>query len=702
MKLFVLFITLINVSLFANEKNLVKLSLSTFNSGGENYLALTFLNKEKWHTYWKNPGSAGKEVEVKFEGLKVTPLEWPAPKLYKEAGGLIAYGYSNEYTFFYKITKNITADFVLKANWLICKEICIPGKKQISGELENGVLTTKNDFATNKSLIAKRFSRVPTKEKWPESLKINLFKGKKVNTLDLHYSTGQPFPKIKDTNFLTPFPTFLITFNKEVISKQNSILRGHLPLEWDGEYEDPEIPLPKDGQFKKPLKFKFIFHDPEKKRPILLEKSFMSFDLNQPTLVAATTKEIKNLPPPKSNSLFVYIILAFFGGLILNVMPCVLPVISLKLFSLASHSGETQKSFFKHNLFYTFGVLATFFALAIIVLAMKASGESVGWGFQLQSPFFVSVMAIFLFILGLNLFGLFEFQTPGGKTLGNMQLKDGFVGDFMGGVLATILSTPCSAPLLGSALTFAFTAGYLEIFTIFTFIGLGLSSPFIITGLFPSLIKFLPRPGLWMENVKKFLGLTMFLTVIWLLDIFTALTDLPFANVKINLILLLVFFAFYFNSKIGKKKVFKIAFFVLPVLLYSTLILKDLNHSSGPTTTMINEKNSGGLAWEAWSEKKMQELNGELVFIDFTAKWCLTCKVNEKLVIDTDAFRNLISKYNVKLLLGDWTKRDPIIESFLKRNGHVGVPVYFIQKKSGELIDLGETISINEIENHLK
>ncbi len=702
MKKIILLFTLLLSSSWANEENLVKMSLATLIKGESTYLAVTFLNKEKWHTYWKNPGSAGKEIEVHFEGIEATELEWPAPKLYREAGGLIAYGYSNEYTFFYKIANNLNADFKVKANWLICKDICIPGKKDLSGKLNNGILITKNEFKTSPKLLEERFAQLPIKAAWLENLKINLHKGKKANTLDLFYSTKRPFPKTKDTNFLTPFPTFLITFNKEVVQKEDSILKGHLPLEWDGEYEDPEIPLPEDGKLNSPLTFKFVYHDSIKKRPVIIEKSFSSFQLDQPAQLIAATTEAKKMPPATSRSILIYIVLAFFGGLILNVMPCVLPVISLKLFSLAAHSDESDQSIFRHNLFYTFGVLATFFALAIIVLVMKASGESIGWGFQLQSPLFVSIMAILLFILGLNLFGLFEFKTPGGKTLGNMELKKGVLGDFMGGVLATILSTPCSAPLLGGALTFAFTAGTFEIFTIFTFIGLGLSSPFILTGLFPSLIKFLPKPGMWMENVKKFLGMTMFLTVLWLLDVFNSLTDLPLAYTKINVVMLFVFFAFYFDKKIGKKKPLKIIFYILPLVLFNNLIITEINTSHASSKSMIAEKKRDGLQWEPWSEKRMEELKGELVFIDFTAKWCLTCKVNEKLVIDTSAFKKLVDDYNVKLLLGDWTKRDPIIEAFLKKNGHVGVPVYFIQKKSGELIDLGETISIKEIESHLK
>lgn len=683
--------------------NLVKMSLSLFNKGDQKYLAVSLLNKEKWHTYWKNPGSAGKPVEIKFEDIEVEELEWPAPKLYREAGGLIAYGYSSEYTFFFKLKNIPSTKFKVNGTWLICKDICIPGNKSLEAKIANNMLIAKNDFTTNDKLLKSRFEHIPQVEKWPKNLDIKLVKGVKPNTLKLEYTHQKPFLNDEDHNLLTPFPTFLITFDKELLTKQDSQILGTLPLEWDGEYEDPEIPLPTDGKFQTPIEFQFIYIDPLTKKPVVIKKSIKEFLNNseQKLVSAGTVKKKPELPPP-SNSLLIYLFLAFLGGLILNIMPCVLPVISLKLFNLASHSDESKRAIFKHNLFYTLGVLFTFIVLAIIVLTLKASGESVGWGFQLQSPYFVSIMAIFLFILSLNLFGLFEFRTPGGKTLGNVQLKKGFVGDFFGGVLATILSTPCSAPVLGSALTFAFTSGKIEIFIIFITIGLGLAFPFILTGIFPQLIKFLPRPGMWMENVKKFLGLTMLITVVWLLDVFNSLTDLPLAYTKINIVLLFVFFAFYFDNKIGKKKTFKVIFYLAPILLFINLIATEITTSHGNQDPLLKEKLRNGLNWQSWSEETMSELKGEFVFIDFTAKWCLTCKVNEKLVLETEEFKGLVKENNIKLLLADWTKRDPHIETFLKRYGHVGVPVYFIQKKNGELIDLGETISISEIKNYLK
>jgi thiol:disulfide interchange protein len=301
-------------------------------------------------------------------------------------------------------------------------------------------------------------------------------------------------------------------------------------------------------------------------------------------------------------------------------------------------------------------------------------------------------MMLVLFILSLNMFGLFEFKTPGGSKLGNAQVEEGFAGDFFGGVLTTILSTPCSAPFLGTALTFALTNSYATIFGIFFFIGLGLSFPFLLTALFPQSLHIFPKPGMWMEKLKYFLGLSLIGTVVWLYDVFVGLVHFELISWRLNLLFVLWFFAFFFYQKVSKQKVLMTLAFLLPVSL-TVLAMRDLELK--PTTAAMVAKDS---QWKPWSEEKLDQEKGKLVFMDFTAEWCLTCKVNKKLVLETDGFEALTEKYNLTLLRADWTKRDDNITQYLKRYGAVGVPAYFVQKASGEVVFLGETISISKIE----
>jgi thiol:disulfide interchange protein DsbD len=349
----------------------------------------------------------------------------------------------------------------------------------------------------------------------------------------------------------------------------------------------------------------------------------------------------------------------------------------------------------KHNFSYTGGVLATFMALAGVIVTLKSQGEEVGWGFQLQSPAFVLIMMMVLFIMSLNLFGLFEFKTPGGSKLGNTQLQEGFIGDFFSGVLTTILSTPCSAPFLGTALAFAFTVGNGTIFLMFTAIGLGLAFPFLMTALFPASLRLLPRPGLWMEKLKYFLGLSLLITVVWLYDVFVSLVNFEVISWRLNLLFAAWFFSFFFIKKISSSKFFAFTAFLLPISLtyiaVANLELKTTENKVGLENKM----------WQSWSEEKLSQEKGQWVFMDFTAEWCLTCKVNKKLVLETDSFQELSQEKKLTLLRADWTKRDDHITQFLKRYGAISVPAYFLQKPDGTILFLGETISLDKIEKNL-
>ncbi len=344
--------------------------------------------------------------------------------------------------------------------------------------------------------------------------------------------------------------------------------------------------------------------------------------------------------------------------------------------------------------------MTTFWALAAAALALKMSGEEVGWGFQLQSPAFVLIISIVIFIMALNMFGLFEFRTPGGKLGGVAHFKEGPLKDFSGGILATILSTPCSAPLLGTALTFAFTTSNFNIFLILTFTAIGLAFPFVVTAFFPRLISFLPKPGIWMDHLKKILGLALLFTFVWLYSVLSAQIDYPSIGFQINLIFIMTFFAFFLRGNMTKHAIANVLAFSIPLaLITATLTSEDLNARSKPETLLSK---SGELSWQSWSEEEMKALKGDWIFMDFTADWCLTCKINEKLVINTDSFKDFIAKKEVKLLLADWTSRDDKITKFLKKNGLVGVPAYFLQSPSGELYNLGETISLHKIERIIK
>ena len=720
----------------------VEFSSTVFTAGDKTYLALHYKNYPHWHTYWKNPGDAGLAIKAQIQkdgaSLELTELEWPAPSRYIENGNLWAYGYEGEYSLFYEfpVTQTRSGNYKINSTWLVCKHICIPGKGSTEFVLTgNEDTVSAGTLEVSGSEITRRLEALPAKKEFPANLDLVLTKGEKPNTLTFYYTlTGLEGAKAPiGRNVLTPFLKAPFNFGHEELAQDKSgNLYGRMMIEWDGEYQEPVIPFPQDGKFQKAYNLAFLYTDPKDGSLSVIEKSFPSFQTQGLSQMQSFFSLLKVLPlaslqPKKEKSaqgeeeagsetsksedkkgLLYFLLMAFLGGLILNLMPCVLPVISLKLFGLIQHSRASRSEILKHNLLYSAGVISCFLLLAGAVLLLKQTGESVGWGFQLQSPVFVSLMILVLFLFALNLFGLFEFQTPGGQSLGSVKLNEGAAGDFFGGVLATILSTPCSAPFLGTALTFAFTSGTSTIFLVFTFIGIGLAFPFLLTGFFPAALKVLPKPGAWMEHLKKFLGLTLLLTVIWLVDVYLGLTPSNLNLLYLLTVMTFTFFALYAWKNIFKGKLFKVLFLLIPLGLYAQLVKIDLapampaGNKAG--SELLRQKQMKGLNWEKWSRKAMGDFQsqGQWVFMDFTAKWCFTCKVNEKLVLETDGFKNLVSKYNLKLLLADWTKRDDIIGSFLKENGMVGVPAYFIQKPDGTLLNLGETITLSKIESYLK
>lgn len=701
----------------------VKFGIQTFKAGNDEFIALNFENFPHWHTYWKNPGDAGLAVKNVFtvdsKEVKLDEMEWPAPSRFIEPGNLWAYGYEGTYSFFYKLKK---ADYnklngktiEVKSTWLVCKHICVPGQMITNFKLSPGKITTTTaDLMPNyeSTVLNERFDALPKAMPIPSYLDIKLSKGKTPNTLVLNYKVSKTTEMsfLKDNNLLYAFPQIPFDVKHETLKVEANDLVGITEISWDGEYQTPPQDLPKDGKFKKPYTLKFLFNDPIEKKTIVIEKKFSSFDLNEIAVAAATTNEAppagpeatKTIVATSTNSIVYYLALAFVGGLILNVMPCVLPVISIKLFGLVKYQNESHSKILRHNIFYTLGILFTFIVLATVVLSLKSIGSQVGWGFQLQSPNFIAVMVMGLFIFALNMFGMFEFRTPGGSKLGNVSTSENFGGDFLSGVLATVLSTPCSAPFLGTALTFAFTSSTMEIYLIFIMIGLGLAFPFILTAVYPKLVAFLPRPGNWMNTVKKVLGVTLILTMIWLLDVYNALVDGSSHLIKLATILVFIFVGFLLSKK--KERWIGAVSFLLALGIFVNITTTKIVASTEDQTALIRDKQSKGLDWQPWSEAKMNDhkTNQQVVFIDFTAKWCFTCKVNEKLVLDTQAFRDLVQEKDVKLLIGDWTKRDEVIGSFLRKNGLVGVPAYFVQKKDGTLVNLGETVTIDRIKEYL-
>jgi cytochrome c biogenesis protein CcdA/thiol-disulfide isomerase/thioredoxin len=699
MRQFCLILTLLTSSLWAQDH--AKVDAKIIRVQEEYILAVNFEHDDHWHTYWKNPGDAGLATKFKFkiedEAVSLNDYPWPTPHTIAE-GDLRAYGYEGKVSFFFGIPDQYISDkLAIKTQYLICKDICIPEQKNLEIDL------SKDE---SNSTLTDLFMKLPKKsELVPEVVEMTLNQNEK-GQLFLHYTVTNiersQFPD--HGNLIFPYMTEMFTYGHEKLGYDENLKTafGEIPIDWNGEYQEPPVDLPKDGIFEELIEAEFQLNI-KGNNGVIFNFSFDEFNLKgfdsfhgfvtSNTLLEQSSKGGES----NENSLLIMLLFALLGGFILNFMPCVLPVISLKLFALVAHSDENKKQILKHNLAYTLGVVSSFIVLAIVVVLLKVSGENIGWGFQMQSPTFVLSMLILMLVMAMNMLGLFEFITPGGKTLGTKQLKKGMSGDFFNGILATILSTPCSAPFLGAALGYAFTTSTLNIFLIFIFVGLGLSLPFILTAFIPSLVKLLPRPGAWMEKLKMVLGLSLLLTAVWLYDVLASLIDFSFVGIYLNTFLILLFFAFYFRKNITKIFAWNVLVFILPLLLLFGGVQNGLLEVS---TASTRTQSTSNVKWNKWSEEAVAKTEG-VVFINFTASWCLTCKVNKKVVLNSDAFADLVEEKNITLYEGDWTKRDDKITNFLKKYKAISVPAYFLKKADGKLIFLGETISIEKIKIHL-
>ncbi len=664
----------------------------------QNLLVVTINHDSGWHTYWKNPGDSGLPSEFILTP-KTKAYEWPVPTRHMEAGDILTIGYEGKQHFFFD---DVKGDIAAHVKMLICKDICIPGEAKI--ELKAGEKFVASRSATMYGVdeLNAAFEKLPKPASKPANLEFYLTRVKDRPALTLHYSfKGAKSAKLpRELNLLTPFPHAPFGFKRETLYHKGDTLYGKMEIEWDGEYQTPPVALPADGAFQKPYELKFLINAPDSSRVDVVTLPMKDISIATAALddfykdlgtgaVIASTKA-----PEMEGGMLRYLLFAFLGGLILNLMPCVLPVISLKLFGLIRHRDTSRARLLSHNLTYTAGVIGTFMALAGIVAAIKISGEEIGWGFQLQSPAFILVMMLILFVLSLNLFGLFEFVTPGGSKLGSAQTEESLVGDFFSGVLTTILSTPCSAPFLGTALTFAFTTSNYIIFLMFFMIGLGLAFPFLMTAFFPASLKLFPKPGAWMEKLKYFLGLSLVITVVWLYDVFVSLVNFDVISWKLNLLFALWFFAFFFAQKISRHRVIQGLVFALPLVL-TVMAIQNLELRPKNQTQVKHESN-----WIPWTEEKMKA-ETKPVFVDFTAEWCLTCKVNKKLVLETSGFEDLKAKHGFVTMRADWTRRDDNITQFLRMNGAVGVPAYFVYK-DGKLHKLGETVSLSKVEKYIQ
>lgn len=673
------------IQAFAVEDSPIQVELlqeeETVQPGRPFWVALHIKLKEGWHVYWKNPGDAGMPLKVEWNlpaGYEAAPLEWPFPEKFSVAD-IVGFGYKEEVTLLSRITppkeaSNKPLEATIK--WLVCSALtCQPGSTSVSSPIKwSTPPKSRSDIAT---FFKSARAKIPQAH-------IEIKTIHKDGIVQLEVPQNSPEGVVQDAYFF-PEEKNMIDHSIDPTVAQSA---GDSNLYLVNLKGGDEI-----GAASKSLKGVLVLHT---------QMGAKAFDIDSP-IVEGDEHHLALAHPTKPSSLSIgssapvmhfeggvalALVFAFLGGVLLNLMPCVLPVMSFKVMSFVKMAGQSRSLTFKHGLVFSFGVVLSFWVLASAMLMLRAYGQAVGWGFQLQDPLFIVILASLLFIFALSLFGLFEwgmfFASWAGQKEADRAQKStgGYFGSFFNGVLATAVATPCTGPFLGSAVGFAVTLPTWQALTIFTSLGLGMSFPYLILAAFPSFLRFMPKPGAWMETFKQLMGFLLLATVLWLMWVFSAQTD------SFSLICLLVgFFCFSVGAWIygrgctpavsRKKQV--LAYICVAVFAFAgckaILLPSALWYSEGSGKIAKNE-------WEGWEEFSPERLaqlrlEGKPVLIDFTAKWCLICQANH-LVLSSDSVKKQLDDAGVVKMRADWTKNDPVITQELSKYGRNSVPLYVL------------------------
>lgn len=634
-------------------------------------VALRLVHEPHWHTYWLNPGT-GLATTIGWtlpEGFSAGEIQWPAPIVLKDSSGLIVgNGYEGETFLLVTITPPASlaagenVELKADAEWLMCADVCIPGNADLALTLPVSAAVPRPDASWGAKIAATAAALPRALPDWT----VTPTRDEKALTLAIAPTRGGPHEPTK-LHFFSDDNLVAYDLPQEVKSDGRGGFVLTAPISPDG----PENPTHVRGV-------------------ITSENGWLSggssrglrVDVAFATEEPAAGLSAGGVEARPAAGLGATLLLALVGGLILNLMPCVFPVLGIKILGFVNQSGQERGKVVAHGLVFALGVLVSFWALAAVLAVLRAGGDQLGWGFQLQSPAFVFALAVLLLVFAMNMSGVFEFGLRATSVGGELQTKSGFAGSFFTGVLATVVATPCSAPFLAPALGAALALSTIESFAIFTAIAVGLSLPYLLLSIFPGAIKVLPRPGAWMETFKQFMAFPLYATVgylVWVLAGQVSEEGLQGVLFGLVLVALAVWFYGRWNApgaSAGRARFGVAALVVVGVaglwLGWPRAVQAAPAGSSGVTAQ--------GVIWEPWSPEAVAQHRaaGRIVYVDFTARWCFTCQTNKKVVFGSSEVLREFEARNVATLRADWTNKDPRITAELARYDRSAVPFNLI------------------------
>jgi thiol:disulfide interchange protein DsbD len=664
------------------------------------WLGLQITHAPEWHTYWKNSGDSGLPTTLEWTlppGVSAGPIAWPTPRKFP-LGTLANYGYDGTVLLPVPLTVDPSftgteIDVKLYAAWLVCRKECIPEEGNFTLRLPVQGSTALHGRAFEASFAAAP-SELPGADSRLEPAGNQL----KVSLAGLPAAwRGQPLEFFPETSgLIEPGSPWTQT--------------------WDGERWTASVPLsPQRSDSPAQVPLVVALANPPGEGPgspgVRLDVPVQGAWPTAAPLPAAVPDALtaaleqnaaRAAAPPASSAppitLWAALLGALIGGMILNLMPCVFPVLAIKVLSFAKHADD-RAAHRAHGLAYTAGVVLSFLALGGLLLGLRSAGEAIGWGFQLQSPAVVAALAVLFTLIGLNLAGLFEFGSVLPSSVANLQARNPTADAFLTGVLATAIASPCTAPFMGASLGLAIGLPTVQALAVFGALGLGMALPYMAASWWPAVARALPRPGAWMNTFRQFMAFPMFATVVWLLWVLGQQSGIDGAAALLMLLVVLALLVWALGLR-GRGRT--------AITSLSLVGLLWLGWTVGPSVTRLQAADSAsapiatavaGLSWRPWTpELQAASLaEGRPVFVDFTAAWCVTCQYNKRSTLaDASLLADLAAK-NVALMRADWTRRDPAITAELARLGRNGVPVYAIYQNGQAPQLLSEVLSVAEV-----